>query len=208
MRSPGVEGPGPELYGSVAQAWLKLATEQPARLIEQQVRFWGQTLRHVAAAQGAFARNLAAPETDTPPDRRFKNPLWTTNPFYSFVMNQYQINAEAIRKAAADLDIPDETDRRRIDWFTRQMIDMLAPTNFLATNPDALERAIETEGETSLLFFGLFVVMLYVATDRLSWLVIGAVMFLPPAVFAARCCQLAGSNAQTSASTTMRTPGL
>ncbi|MGP9695234.1 FtsW/RodA/SpoVE family cell cycle protein [Brachybacterium sp. AOP25-B2-12] len=37
---------------------------------------------------------------------------------------------------------------------------------------------------TSLLFFGLFVVMLYVATDRLSWLIIGAAMFVPPAVFA------------------------
>ncbi|MDV3295197.1 MAG: FtsW/RodA/SpoVE family cell cycle protein [Brachybacterium paraconglomeratum] len=43
----------------------------------------------------------------------------------------------------------------------------------------------ETDLGTSLMFFGLFVVMLYVATDRLSWLVIGAVMFLPPAVFAA-----------------------
>lgn len=148
VRSPGVEGPGPELYGSVAQAWLKLATEQPARLIEQQVRFWGQTLRHVAAAQGAFARNLSAPETEAPEDRRFKNPLWQTNPFYSFVMKQYQINADALRRAAADLEIEDDVDRRRIEWFTRQMIDMLAPTNFLATNPDALEKAIETEGES------------------------------------------------------------
>ena len=43
----------------------------------------------------------------------------------------------------------------------------------------------QTDLGTSLMFFGLFVVMLYVATDRLSWLVIGAVMFLPPAVFAA-----------------------
>lgn len=43
----------------------------------------------------------------------------------------------------------------------------------------------ETDLGTSLMFFGLFVVMLYIATDRLSWLVIGAVMFLPPAVFAA-----------------------
>ncbi|MGY5765472.1 FtsW/RodA/SpoVE family cell cycle protein [Brachybacterium sp. DNPG3] len=43
----------------------------------------------------------------------------------------------------------------------------------------------ETDLGTSLLFFGLFVAMLYVATDRLSWLIIGAVMFLPPAVFAA-----------------------
>lgn len=36
---------------------------------------------------------------------------------------------------------------------------------------------------TSLLFFGLFVVMLYTATDRLSWFIIGAAMFLPPALF-------------------------
>lgn len=43
----------------------------------------------------------------------------------------------------------------------------------------------QTDLGTSLMFFGLFVVMLYVATDRLSWLIIGAVMFLPPAVFAA-----------------------
>ncbi|WP_114856444.1 FtsW/RodA/SpoVE family cell cycle protein [Brachybacterium sp. YJGR34] len=44
---------------------------------------------------------------------------------------------------------------------------------------------LETDLGTSLMFFGLFVAMLYVATDRLSWLVIGAVMFLPPAVFVA-----------------------
>ncbi|MCG7310764.1 FtsW/RodA/SpoVE family cell cycle protein [Brachybacterium sp. ACRRE] len=43
----------------------------------------------------------------------------------------------------------------------------------------------ETDLGTALMFFGLFVAMLYVATDRLSWLVIGAVMFVPPAIFAA-----------------------
>lgn len=145
---PGVEGPGPELYGSVAQAWLKLATEQPARLIEQQVRYWGETLRHVAEAQGAFAQGFQPGDPDAAADRRFKNPLWQTNPFYNFVMRQYQINAEALRQAAEDLEIEGETDRRRVDWFTRQMIDMLAPTNFLATNPDALMKAIETEGES------------------------------------------------------------
>lgn len=42
----------------------------------------------------------------------------------------------------------------------------------------------ETDLGTSLLFFGLFVVMLYIATDRLSWLVIGAIMFAPPAIYA------------------------
>lgn len=148
VRPPSIEGPGPELYGSVAQAWLKLATEQPARLIEQQVRYWGDTLRHVADAQSAFVQGFQAPAPAEDTDRRFTNPLWQTNPFYSFVMRQYRINAEAIRKAAADLDIKSDVERRRLDWFTRQMIDMLAPTNFLATNPDALVKALETEGES------------------------------------------------------------
>lgn len=42
----------------------------------------------------------------------------------------------------------------------------------------------ETDLGTSLMFFGLFVAMLYIATDRLSWLIIGAIMFLPPALYA------------------------
>lgn len=42
----------------------------------------------------------------------------------------------------------------------------------------------ETDLGTSLMFFGLFVAMLYIATDRLSWMIIGAVMFLPPALYA------------------------
>lgn len=39
---------------------------------------------------------------------------------------------------------------------------------------------------TSLLFFGLFVAMLYVATDRVSWLVIGGALFLPAAFLAVK----------------------
>ncbi|WP_240602497.1 PHA/PHB synthase family protein [Paracoccus endophyticus] len=146
--SPQVEAPGPDLYASAMQAWFKLASEQPARIIGHQVRFWGDTLRHVAQAQHAFAKGFSAPPDDGPEDRRFANPLWRTNPFYSFVRRQYLINAEALRKAIADLEIEAAVDRRRIDWFTRQIIDMLSPTNFLATNPDALEKAIQTEGES------------------------------------------------------------
>lgn len=39
---------------------------------------------------------------------------------------------------------------------------------------------------TSLLFFGLFVAMLYVATDRVSWIVIGGFLFVPAAYLAVK----------------------
>ncbi len=147
----GIEGPGTDFYAAAATGWMRLATQQPARLIEHQVRYWGDTLRNLADTQSAFMqRGIAAPAVrkDDESDKRFSNPLWRTNPFFAYVREQYRINAEALRRAAADLPIEDAVERRRIEFFTRQMIDMMAPTNFLATNPDALARAIETEGES------------------------------------------------------------
>ena len=143
-----IEGPGADLYSAALNGWMRLATEQPARIIEQQVRYWGDTLRHMADAQAAFRNNFAAPEVteETSRDKRFANPLWQTNPFFSFVRAQYRINSEAMRKAAEELPLEDEIQRRRVGWLTHQMIDMMSPTNFLATNPDALSRAVETDG--------------------------------------------------------------
>ncbi|CAM3195648.1 polyhydroxyalkanoate synthase [Paracoccus aminovorans] len=147
--SPGVEMPGPDLFATATSAWMKLLAEQPERVIGQQVSYWGETLRHFAEAQAALARGTLVPPSDEGPrDRRFSNPLWEAHPFFNFIKRQYQINAQALREAASALDLPGMTDRRRIEWFTRQMIDMMAPTNFLATNPDALEKALATEGES------------------------------------------------------------
>ena len=151
-QNPAVEAPGPEFFTDTTAAWLRLMAEQPARIIGQQVSYWGETLRHVAQAQAALTRGtLIAPESgDAPPssDRRFANPLWDRHPFFNFVRRQYEINAKALQQAADALQVEDDIQRQRIDWFTRQIIDMMAPTNFLATNPDALERAIATEGES------------------------------------------------------------
>ncbi|MDO5705567.1 MAG: class I poly(R)-hydroxyalkanoic acid synthase, partial [Paracoccus sp. (in: a-proteobacteria)] len=149
MPNIAVDAPGAEFYMTAAGAWMKMLAEQPARVIEQQVNFWGETLKHYARASQQLAQGkIAAPEDDGPRDRRFANPLWQTHPFFNYVKRQYQINADAMRAAAADLDMPDTDSRRRVDWLTGQIIDMMAPTNFLATNPDALEKALETEGES------------------------------------------------------------
>ena len=59
------------------------------------------------------------------------------------------MNAAAVQTAVQQIDGRLEPkDKRRLDYFTRQIVDMMAPTNFLATNPDALEKAVETEGQS------------------------------------------------------------
>ncbi|TNC50197.1 class I poly(R)-hydroxyalkanoic acid synthase [Rubellimicrobium rubrum] len=144
-----LQGPSQELYLKAMQAWMAEAVEHPAKVIELQAGYWGKTLAHFAEAQAALAKGpFKAPEDPGPKDRRFSNPLWDTHPWFNFWKQQYLINADAVQKAVAQTDGLSERDKRRLQYFSKQIVDMLAPTNFLATNPDALERAVETNGQS------------------------------------------------------------
>ncbi len=144
-----LNGPETTLYAKAGQAYWQEALQNPAKLIEQQVQYWGQTMKHFAEAQKALSGGkMEAPENSGPKDRRFSNPLWETNPYFNFIKQQYQINGEAIRKAVESIEDLDSTEKRRLRYFAQQITDMLAPTNFFATNPDALEKAIQTDGES------------------------------------------------------------
>ncbi len=57
-------------------------------------------------------------------------------------------NAQTVHSAVAGLEGLDDRERRRIEFFSRQIMDLYAPTNFLGTNPDALAKAVETEGQS------------------------------------------------------------
>lgn len=146
---PGVQGPGQDIYMKAAAAYLAGMMQNPAKVLEQQVAYWGKTMKHYVEAQQALAKGeIRAPEDTGPKDRRFANPLWDSNPAFNFLKQQYLFNAEAVQNAVAVMEGIDETDRKRVDYFSRQIVDMMAPTNFLATNPDALERAMATDGES------------------------------------------------------------
>ncbi|MEM6887226.1 MAG: class I poly(R)-hydroxyalkanoic acid synthase [Pseudomonadota bacterium] len=144
-----LDGPNQQLFGRAAQAYWAEAVSNPAKVLENQMAYWSETITHFIEAQQVLAKGkLAAPEDPGPSDRRFLNPLWDTHPYFNFVKQQYMINAEAVRRAVQDAVELDPTEKKRLHYFAEQIIDMMSPTNFLATNPDALERAIETEGQS------------------------------------------------------------
>ena len=147
--NPALNGPDQELFMRAGAAYWQEAMQNPAKIFEHQLEYWGKTVGHFMEAQQQLMKGeLTPPEDDGPQDRRFSNPLWKTNPYFNFVKRQYQQNAEAIRQAVEDADDLSETDRKRLRYFSNQIVEMMSPTNFLGTNPDALERAVETEGES------------------------------------------------------------
>ena len=149
QKDAALNGPSSEVYMQAAQAYLAAMLQNPGKVIEHQVGYWGKTLKHYIEAQQALASGeFKAPADPGPKDRRFANPLWDTHPAFNYLKQQYLINAEAVQDALADMEGLDTPERRRVEYFTKQIVDMLAPTNFLGTNPDALEKAIATDGES------------------------------------------------------------
>ncbi len=146
---PSLQAPDPDLFlNAVTAYWTELARD-PSKALEQQLDYWGRTLRHHIDAQSALGSGkLVAPDDPTPDDRRFSNPLWATHPYFNYIKQQYLITAHSMQRAVEELDAVPERDKARMRYFTQQIVDMMAPTNFLATNPDALMKAVETEGES------------------------------------------------------------
>ncbi|MEW2913810.1 class I poly(R)-hydroxyalkanoic acid synthase [Leisingera sp. JC11] len=146
--NPALDGPNQELYARAATAYWAEAMQNPAKILEQQVEYWSKSVLNFAEAQKALAGKQESTDDGGPKDRRFSNPLWESNPYFNFVKQQYMTNADAIRKAVHEAVDLDRKDKQRLTYFADQIIEMMAPTNFLPTNPDALEKAVETEGQS------------------------------------------------------------
>ncbi len=149
IQNPALDGPNQELYSKAATAYWAEAWQNPAKVIEHQFEFWSKSVTHFVEAQQALASGqLRAPDNPGPKDRRFSNPLWDTHPYFNFIKQQYLINSEALEQAVEDVTDLDPVEKKRLRYFSQQIIDMMSPTNFFATNPDALEKAVSTDGQS------------------------------------------------------------
>ena len=144
-----LQGPSADLYANAASAYMAEMMRNPGKIIEQQVAFWGKSVKHYVEAQHLLTQGkLQPPADETPKDRRFAHELWDTNPYFNFIKQQYLMNADAVRETIAAIDTMDAGEKARLEYFGQQIVDMFSPTNFLATNPEALSLAAETEGES------------------------------------------------------------
>jgi len=109
--------------------------------------------RHAALWQAMLGRKsgepapapLVAPE---PGDKRFDHPAWAASPIYDYARQAYLLNARYLKQMADAFPAPDPLAKNRLQFATRQFVDALAPSNFAATNPEFVQKAIETNGES------------------------------------------------------------
>ena len=150
-RASGAQAFNPLEPGVVSKTYQTLwqhMLADPARLVQAQAslwqgyaKLWESTARRMA---GEDAEPVAAPE---PGDRRFKDDAWTENPIYDHIKQSYLLASKFMLSTVRETEGLDAHTAQKADFYTRQFIDALAPTNFAATNPGVVRRTVETGGE-------------------------------------------------------------
>jgi polyhydroxyalkanoate synthase len=92
-------------------------------------------------------RDMMAARPPVIGDRRLSAPAWRANPLPAFQAAAYQLNSAFLNAIADAVEAPQKT-KQRIQFSIRQLIDAMSPANFLATNPEAQQKIIDTKGES------------------------------------------------------------
>jgi polyhydroxyalkanoate synthase len=125
-------------FGEIWKSMSGLSMPVPAvaelqkAYVEQATELWNQTLQAKPPA---------------PADRRFAAPDWVKNPAAAYTAQMYLLNARTLMQMADSLQ-GDAKTKARIRFAVQQWIDMASPSNYLALNPEAQRKALETKGES------------------------------------------------------------
>lgn len=80
-------------------------------------------------------------------DKRFTDREWEENPLFNFMKQTYLLTEKLWMQVVDEVEM-DKQARKKLDFYTSQYSDALAPTNFLFSNPSALRLAAETNGQS------------------------------------------------------------
>ena len=123
----------------------------PGKLIDAQAELWRSNMQ---LWLNAFRR---VGQPDLPPaavpakdDKRFADKAWSENPLFDFIKQAYLVNARWLQSTVHSVEGLDKDTQRKAEFYTRQFVDALAPSNFALTNPKVLAATLESGGENLL----------------------------------------------------------
>ena len=142
LESGHLRWPAPDV-SAVTKA-MTAATEPWTKAVGDLTKLQWETFSTLTKGWAAMLPTAAA---EPIADRRFADEAWTKDPRYAAVARTYLAQTEQLRKAldAAPLD-----ERTKAQWgfALGQVMDALSPANMLATNPEAIQLALESGGKS------------------------------------------------------------
>jgi polyhydroxyalkanoate synthase subunit PhaC len=135
----------------LSKAFMELAAKMlanPVRIAEGQMSLWRD---YMSLWQTSMLRMLGAPALPIAEpakgDKRFRDAGWHEHFLFDYVKQSYLITARWLHEQVASVEGLSEPAKKKVQFFTRQYIDALAPSNFALTNPEVFRETIATGGQ-------------------------------------------------------------
>ncbi|WP_338453642.1 Class I poly(R)-hydroxyalkanoic acid synthase [Candidatus Bealeia paramacronuclearis] len=141
---------GPQMLSpaSFGDALLKTSQsllEHPEKLLEAQQNLLTQVFE---LWEDTFQKAKdAATEIQSSRDKRFKSDIWKTNPYFHFSKEYYLLTSQWVQDLVGEAEGLSPDDAQKARFALKQMTDALSPTNFPFSNPEVIQKTIETGGE-------------------------------------------------------------
>ena len=139
----------PKTVAAAMQEFFQTGQLNPERLVHEHFRFWadmGQLWQQTASRFlfNAPAKPVISPEAQ---DKRFKSELWDEDYFCDYAKQFYLLMSRYVKAAVDSVSGVDPHTHHKLKFYTRQGLNALSPTNFVATNPVVRKATLESRGE-------------------------------------------------------------
>ncbi len=130
-------------FSEAYRAWLESVSAKPQTLLDLQGKYMQEQMNLWMRAFQPEQEEEAKPVGD----KRFTAPEWSELPLFRYYRDSYLLTSKMMMQAVEEADM-DAATKRRMRFFMRQYLDAAAPSNYLATNPEAIKAALESGGKT------------------------------------------------------------
>ena len=135
----------------IAKAFYEMTAKllaDPAKFAEMQMKLWQDYMSLWQNSMLQFFGQQAQPVIEPAKgDRRFKHDDWQNNFLYDYIKQSYLIAAKHMHQTVGGVQGLDEQTAKKVDFYTRQYIDALSPSNFVLTNPEVLRETVASGGQ-------------------------------------------------------------
>jgi polyhydroxyalkanoate synthase len=133
---------------AMGQVITRLAA-QPDQVIRAQAELFERYMELWRVAAGRLAGQDAPPVVvPAKGDKRFADPAWNSHPVFDIMKQSYLLTSNWLNDLVAGVEGVDAQTKHRAQFFTKLLTDAFSPSNYLASNPVALNEALSSHGES------------------------------------------------------------
>jgi polyhydroxyalkanoate synthase len=136
---------------NVGGAFMEIAQHlmaDPAKLAEAQMKLWQDYAKLWANSTDRFLGREVTPLVEPDKgDKRFKDAGWQDGAVFDFLKQSYLLTSRWVQSTMSQAEGVDPRVARKAEFYAKQFLDAMSPSNFVLTNPEVMRATIESNGE-------------------------------------------------------------